>query len=90
MSHDESDRRPPAERWLLEARAAHAYLDAAEGLREAGQRAQNVARARDVLAGLDEFLAAPGTDDPLRKRLREMRDWLRERLNHTTEAGRLA
>lgn len=68
------------DRYLLEARAAHVYLDAAESLGDAAHRARNIARARDVLAEFDRSLRAWPADHPARDRLQTLRNHLNDRL----------
>jgi len=68
------------DRYLLEARAAHVYLDAAAGLEDELQRQRNVASARNILALLEQTLLEAAPADPLRTQMQSLCDRLRDRL----------
>jgi len=67
--------------YVLEARAAHVYLDAVGLLKDAARRQVNIEKAREVLAELERALLEAAADDALRAQLQRLRDRLGERLN---------
>lgn len=66
--------------YVLQARAAHVYLDAAGALKDAARRRVNVERAHEVLAELERAWLEAAADEPLRAQLQSLRDRLDERL----------
>lgn len=73
------------DRYVLEARAAHVYLDAAESIKDPAQRQRNVASARSVLAILDGVLRDAAADASIRSRVQALRDRLGDRLARTSD-----
>lgn len=80
MSDHEGTPLRDIDRYVLEARAAHVYLDALAWLKDAAQQQRNVASARQVLAGLERALLEAPADDPIRTEVQALRDRLSVRL----------
>lgn len=68
------------EHYLLEARAAHVYLDAVASLKDAARQRLNIDSARDILTNLERALLEVSADDPRRAQLKPLCDRLGERL----------
>jgi hypothetical protein len=72
---------PDIERLVLQARAAHVYLDAMGGLGSAERRAQNLARAGEALEDIERFLRESACDADTRARAQTLEQELRARLS---------
>lgn len=69
------------DRYILEARAAHVYLDAAEALENPIQRRRNLASAREVLVTLERVRDDSRIADAIRDEVKALCERLAERLN---------
>lgn len=85
MNEHEGEPLRDIDRYVLEARAAHVYLDAAAGLKDDLQRQRNVASARDILTSLERVLREAAIADPLRTQVQSLCDRLRDRLGRMSD-----